>query len=92
MSSLGGSEDKPADPQRMNDKLIDVWDLGTFDPELAAILAAESSLALPVSLVPAGMLKGGDYMRKTFDRLWMSAGFEDGSLSYRDERWAGYDR
>lgn len=26
----------------MNDSLIDVWDLETFDPELIAILAAEA--------------------------------------------------
>ena len=26
----------------MNDKLIDVWDLATFDPELIAILTAEA--------------------------------------------------
>jgi hypothetical protein len=48
------------------------------------------SLPLPVSILPAGTLKSGDYLRKAFDRLWMSAGFEDGSPSYRDDRWAGY--
>lgn len=49
------------------------------------------SLDLPVSMVPAGLAKSGDFLRKTFDRLWMSAGFEDGSPSYRDEHWIGYE-
>jgi len=50
------------------------------------------SLNLPVTIVPAGLVKSGDYLRPTFDRLWMSAGFEDGAPSYPSGRWAGYDR
>ncbi|HEX7929617.1 MAG TPA: hypothetical protein VF470_01730, partial [Sphingomicrobium sp.] len=53
---------------------------------------AKPSVVLPVSIVPAGLLKSGDHLRQTLDRLWMSAGFEDGSPSYRDGHWLGYER
>ena len=51
---------------------------------------SKASVVLPVSIVPAGIVKSGDHLRQAFDRLWMAAGFEDGSPSYRDGRWAGY--
>jgi hypothetical protein len=51
---------------------------------------AKPSVVLPVAMVQAGVMQGGDHLRQTFDRLWMSAGFEDGSPSYGDGHWAGY--
>lgn len=52
---------------------------------------SKPSVILPVTIVPAGLVKSADYLRPTFDRLWMSAGFEDGSPSYREGHWLGYD-
>lgn len=46
------------------------------------------SLILPISLVPEGATRSGDHLRKAFDRLWMSAGFEDGSPSFSEQHWA----
>lgn len=48
------------------------------------------TLDLPISLVPQGATEVGDFMRQTFDQLWMSAGFGEGSPSFRTSRWAGY--
>lgn len=49
------------------------------------------SMALPTSTLPAGVVQSAAYLRRAFDTLWMSAGFEDGSPSYRDDRWLGYE-
>lgn len=52
---------------------------------------AKPSIVLPVAIVPAGIVKSGDHLCPTFDRLRMSAGFEDGSPSYQNGRWVGYE-
>jgi len=48
------------------------------------------TLDLPLSLVPAGVTQAGDFMRRAFDRMWMAAGFDDGSPSFEETQWKGY--
>jgi hypothetical protein len=75
--------------------LIGVVMYGLEDVELSGPYKTrrmtKPSVILPITLVPAGIVRSGDHLRHAFDRLWMSAGFEDGSPSYRDGRWAGYE-
>jgi hypothetical protein len=49
------------------------------------------SLILPTATIPPGVVHSGDHLRRAFDTLWMTASFDDGSPSYADDRWAGYD-
>lgn len=49
------------------------------------------SLDMPLSVSPIGVAQAGACMRSAFDHLWMSAGFVDGSPSYSEANWAGYD-
>jgi len=51
----------------------------------------QPSLALPTAIIPPGVVHSGDHLRRAFDTLWMMAGFDDGSPSYAEDRWAGYD-
>jgi hypothetical protein len=75
--------------------LVGVVLYGLEDVELAGAYKTrrigKPSIILPVSIIPLGVVKSGDHLRQTFDRLWMSAGFEDGSPSYGSGQWAGYD-
>lgn len=49
------------------------------------------SLWTPPVLLPAGATASGDALREAFDRLWLAAGFPDGSLSFaKSDTWAGY--
>lgn len=74
--------------------LIGVGVYGLEDVELSSpyktLRLTQPSIILPAAIVPEGVVKSGDYLRQTFDRLWMSSGFEDGSPSYGNERWDGY--
>jgi hypothetical protein len=51
----------------------------------------QPNLSNPPVMVAAGSLMSGKALRETFDRLWLAAGFSDGSLSFASsDEWAGY--
>ena len=49
------------------------------------------SLALATILVPDGADASAGFLRPAFDDLWLAGGHADGSPSYGDGRWEGYD-
>ncbi len=49
-----------------------------------------TNLVLATTYIPADATEAGDHMRRAFDQLRMSAGFDDGSPSCAQSGGAGY--
>lgn len=65
--------------------------IGKTLDDAVTILADEGEIALKIGSDNIGEVIQDDHLRRAFDTLWMTAGFDDGSPLYVDGRWAGSD-